>query len=519
MRIVTRLNLLFLLMLGVGTVAAGLSLWNAERTSFHVERIDLAHRSLEAHLQLSSHTYQLFKQYGDALILGDLDTAGIRTLVAAVRADIDTIRQIIGEEIELVGEEEIEELTLLAETERTIEQLIVAFEARASGGTPETFSADWRALSLMLEDDIDRTFHAMIDAALEEEREEVRETTEAFARELTSLRVASLGAALLAMLAMAVGVWMLQRRLSRPLARLMSGVRAFGDGGRRYRRLELRGRDELAELARAFDTMAERIVADTERLSNENSSLESAVAERTEQLGNMLETAHRGEANRRRLLADVSHELRTPLTIIQGEADVALRGVEKPPEVYRDALTRTREAARHTARLVEDLLFIARSEEGIVPLRLEELELATLARDTIRTIGREVAIEFDGGSAPMRGDPARIRQALLVLLENAHHHGGEHVVVRLNRSVLGWRIAVEDDGAGLSDEDKEKAFERFYRGSGAAGRYADGAGLGLPIVRAIARSHGGETTLADRPGGGLIATIELPGRVPLRVVG
>ena len=518
MRIVTRLNLLFLLMLGVGATAAGLSLWNAERTSFHVERIDLAHRSLEAHLRLSSHTYQLFKQYGDALLLGDLDAAEKRTLIEAVRTDIETIRQVIGEEIELVGEEEIEELKLLAEIERTIGQLIVAFEARTSGGTPESFSADWRVLSRMLEDDIDRTFRSMIGAALEEEREELRETAEAFARELTSLRIASLGAAILALLAMTVGVWMLQRRLSRPLARLMGGVRAFGEG-EQYRRLELTGRDELAELARAFDTMAARIAADTKRLSNENSSLEAAVAERTEQLGKMLETAHRGEANRRRLLADVSHELRTPLTIIQGEADVALRGVEKPPEVYRDALTRAREAARHTARLVEDLLFIARSEEGIVPLKPEELELAALIRDTTRTLGREMDMEIDNASAPMRGDSARIRQALLVLLENAHHHGGEHVTVRLNRSVLGWRVAVEDDGAGLSDEDKEKAFERFYRGSGAAGRYAEGAGLGLPIVRAIARSHGGEATLADRPGGGLIAAINLPRRMPLKAVG
>lgn len=116
-------------------------------------------------------------------------------------------------------------------------------------------------------------------------------------------------------------------------------------------------------------------------IAGRNRDLEEAIAHRTAELERALGALKGNEAKRRQLLADVSHELRTPLTIIRGEADVALRGLPKTPEAYREALERTRSTAEHAARIVDDLLFVARRDAGEAQLRLEEVNLATLVPD------------------------------------------------------------------------------------------------------------------------------------------
>lgn len=96
--------------------------------------------------------------------------------------------------------------------------------------------------------------------------------------------------------------------------------------------------------------------------------------------------------------------------------------------------------------------------------------------------------------------------------------GGKQIMVRSASTPSGCTVAVEDDGLGMTDEEKALAFERFYRGTNAALRYSRGVGLGLPVARAIAKAHGGGITLADRPGGGLIAVLALPSRFQIEAV-
>lgn len=523
LRLVARLRLLFMLMLSVCLGSAALSVWSVRQTYVHLERMDLAHRAYEAHLALSNDTYQLFKQYGDALVIGDRDRgAGERALIASIRGDIAEIRTIIGAEIELVGEDEVDELQALAQIELKIEALIRAFDSVLNSGLqqaapPDEFSADWRRLSHILDAEIDRDFREMIRAALDEEASEVAETRDVAERQLRLLQVLAGVSAVIALLAAFASFWTLNRRVKKPMERLVAGVRDFGEGDM-ARRVGMDGTDELAEIAAAFDMMAARVEENATRLVRQNTELEAAVADRTGQLEDMLAQARRAESDRRRMLSDVSHELRTPLTIIKGEAEVALRGGEKSLTDYRDALTRTRDAATHTARLVDDLLFVARSEEGHARLKARDIDLVELLRDTLETFGGGAEIENGADTAPLHGDPDRIGQAVMVLLENARHHGGDEVLVRLGATPGGWRIAVEDNGAGMSDEDKARAFERYYRGANAAGRYGSGVGLGLPVARAIAQAHKGTITLEDRPGSGLIAALTLPRKQRLEAV-
>jgi signal transduction histidine kinase len=323
--------------------------------------------------------------------------------------------------------------------------------------------------------------------------------------------------ALTAIAALAVCYILLQKMISQPIDHLLVGIGRFSEGDL-SQPIGLEGRDEFAEIGKTLDLMAKRLGERTNQLASQNADLEQAVAERTSRLEHLLAEMKRSEASRRRMLADVSHELRTPLTLIRGEADIALRGEPKTVAIYQEALTKVREASEHTAHLVDDLLFIARNESGHARLRVTEVDLKELLAELPQNGGRPAQLVTDLGTAPIKGDADRLRQVLLILLENARHYGGDTIIIRLNHSPDGYRLAVEDDGPGMSDAEKENAFTRYFRGSNAAERYASGVGLGLPVANAIVEAHGGQIVLEDNDGGGLVAAITLPMQRPLRAV-
>jgi len=509
MKIVTQLRITLALILLLGLSGAGLSAWNVERSRSNRAQIDLSHAIYETYLTLESHTYQLFKQYGDAIIIGDADQrAGKQALIARIDEDTDRLGQLIAEKIALAGERARPKLATLASIDASVKRLVMRLDRFSPTGSGEQAS-DWGRLSELLNTEIDQGFRDQIRAALTAEKQDVDRIAASIDASVQRQRgfAGLFGlAAILATLAAVIG---LDRRITRPINRLLAGVRRFGEGELSHR-MNLGGRDELAEIGSAFDTMAQRVADENRNLIGEKERLRVAVADRTRQLSLMLEDVKRSDASRKRMIADVSHELRTPLTIIKGEADIALRGVEKSRPVYQDALRRVREAANHTARLVDDLLFVARTEAGEVRLERQEMDLRTAVREACDIVNRDVVLHDDTEHGVVHGDPGRIRQALLVLLENARHHGGDRIHVRIGAHGDGLGVSVEDTGPGMSDADKAQAFERFFRGSNAAERYREGTGLGLPVALSIAEAHGGTVTLSDRDGGGLVATLLLP---------
>ncbi|MGZ2255935.1 ATP-binding protein [Roseobacter sp. A03A-229] len=518
MSIANLLRGLAALMLIVALCGTALAYWTSQRAAFFNERINLAHESYEVHLKLSSNTYQLFKQYGDAMLIGDRDEGmGEAELIRLIRQNIRSIRALIGQEIDLVGDEEIEELELLSQIERKIEDLITRFEVVRKDTAVEQFGRNWTGLSVMLDDDIDRDFHSMIQSALAEELEEVQDTRAAAEQHQKAANTITLFLVILALAVVAIALWIYTTQIVQPMQRLMRGVNALAEG-RFDHRMAIRGRNEIAEIGGVMDDMAATVEARTQSLTSQNTELEEAVRTRTSELEQLLRKSRAAENARRQMLADVSHELRTPLTIIQGESDVALRGEDKTVEEYREALRRTRETAKHTNLLVNDLLFISREEAGQTKLKRERVDLQNLVQEAVAVFGPDIPVVTDITQADMSLDVSRIRQCIAAMIQNARRYGGPEIIVRLLRTANGYRLCVEDNGPGLPDDEKEKAFERFFRGSNAADRYEDGAGLGLPVVRSIARAHGGNALLQDREGGGLSSIMDLPLTPPLRVV-
>ena len=254
-------------------------------------------------------------------------------------------------------------------------------------------------------------------------------------------------AALLAVLVMLT----IFRRVFAPVEALTAGARALA-GGRLDTRVPVRGEDEVAELGRAFNSMAD--------------SLE------------------RNERARRNLVSDVAHELRTPLTNIRVQLEAAQDGVIAPDERFLRSLD---EEAATLARLVDDLQQLSLGDAGALRLEIEEVRVAELVEraappQVVRDVPEDLAV---------RGDARRLVQVLRNLVNNALVHAHGRVEVRAARVGEGVEIRVIDDGPGVPEEHVPRIFDRFYRVDDSRSRTTGGAGLGLAIAKQLVELHGG----------------------------
>ncbi|MEU6428246.1 HAMP domain-containing sensor histidine kinase [Microbispora sp. NPDC046973] len=299
------------------------------------------------------------------------------------------------------------------------------------------------------------------------------------------------------MTSLAVIGWFAVRRGLRPLRTIEETAAAVagGDLSRRVPALAA-PRTEVGRLADALNVML--------------GQLEAAFAAR-----------ERAQARMRRFVADVSHELRTPLFGIKGFAELHRMGGLPDADLTLD---RVESEAGRLVRLVEDLLLLARLDEGedALPMDLAPMDLRTLAADAhndLRALdpGREVTLTGpDGGppgEAPVLGDEARLRQVVSNLVGNAVAHTPPGTPVRIGVGTTGRDgvLVIADEGPGMPAEEAARVFDRFYRVDGSRSRSgAGGAGLGLAIVRSIVTAHGGRVELRTRPGAGAAFRVVLP---------
>jgi two-component system, OmpR family, sensor kinase len=228
-----------------------------------------------------------------------------------------------------------------------------------------------------------------------------------------------------------------------------------------------------------------------------------------ETLNEMLARLEESFQRERRFVADASHELRTPLAVLKAELEAAIRIEGLNPEV-RDSLTVALEETDHLAQLAEDLLLIARSADGRLPVHpepvgVDELLERTQQRfaDRARQHGREIRVDATD-RATVSVDPLRARQALGNVVDNALRHGDGEIRLSAHSADDAIDIDVSDDGGGFPPELAPHAFERFARNGADDAR--SGAGLGLAIVRAIAEAHGGSAAIVPSASG---ATVRL----------
>lgn len=277
--------------------------------------------------------------------------------------------------------------------------------------------------------------------------------------------------------------WIVARRALRPVATLTNAAAAIAESRQFSQRVgDGAGHDELGRLARTFNAML--------------ASLEDAYESQV------------------RFVSAASHELRAPLTVIQANLDL-LQGTRMSASERDTAITESSAEAIRMARLVQDLLVLARADAG-VPIRREPVELDRVvfevlgeARHLIR--GQRVEIT-DVEPAIVRGDRDRLKQLFLNIIENAIKYtpptGRIEVTITNRAGDVG--VVVRDTGIGISPSDLPHVFERFFRADPARSRDSGGSGLGLSIAHWVAVEHGGSIELASRLGEGTAATVRLP---------
>jgi two-component system OmpR family sensor kinase len=277
----------------------------------------------------------------------------------------------------------------------------------------------------------------------------------------------------------------------RPLRRVTATAEeiAAGDLGRRT---EVRSRDEVGRLASAFDRMIDR--------------LEEAFSRVTE-----------SEQQMRQFLADASHELRTPLTALRGTSQVLLRAPDPGAPEVATAIEGIHQEAVRLSNLVNDLLTLTRldAEESLHP---EEIPLAAFVddfRDRYAGAWPARTVDFDRDAfdgARVWADPDAVRRMLLNVVDNAAKYSEPDtpIVVTADAGPEEVTIRVQDRGPGLTPEERERAFDRFYRGGDGRSRRPGGSGLGLAIVQALAQRSGGSVSLDTAPGRGTTVSLVLP---------
>jgi signal transduction histidine kinase len=308
------------------------------------------------------------------------------------------------------------------------------------------------------------------------------------------------------LIAVAVAVTLLVKTAS-GLAHLKHGARVIGRGNLAYR-IDLPGRDEFAELAVAFNEMAERLVATRGELEEARAAAEAASTAKSA------------------FLARMSHELRTPLNAIIGYSEMLLEDAQASGAAAQAAdLEKIKRSGTHLLALINEVLDLARIEAGKMTLHLESFEVAPVLREAAATItplarenGNAVRVAAGGELGTMRADVTKVRQVLFNLLGNAckfTRAGTITLSARRDGDAGAEQLvfAVSDTGVGMTAEQLAAVFREFEQGDPSVERTYGGTGLGLAISRHLCRLMGGDLTAESAPGRGATFTAVLPADV------
>jgi two-component system OmpR family sensor kinase len=367
------------------------------------------------------------------------------------------------------------------------------FTVTSSGGT---HPAEWRVTATIAPINIDSspTQPGLVFVAFP--LAQVKEASAVLAR---TLLAAGVGIVLLG----AGAAWWLVRRSLRPLSEIETTAAAIAAGDYTRRVTAAPATTEVGSLSTSLNAMLAQI--------------EQAFAAREE-----------SERRMRRFVSDASHELRTPLATIRGYGELYRMGALDTPQKVDDTMVRVEDAARRMGLLVNDLLVLARLDEGR-PMRTDRVDLVAMADDAAQDLvaldpTRAVRVVGLTSDAPpsalvVTGDGDRLRQVLTNLVGNVARHTPAGSAAELALGTVADAgdptrasavVEVRDHGPGVTPEQARRMFERFYRADSSRTRESGGSGLGLAIVAAIVGAHGGHVTTRTPPDGGLVVRVELP---------
>ncbi|MDR7380091.1 signal transduction histidine kinase [Rhodoferax ferrireducens] len=525
------------LTVALGTLACaallqgGVSLWALQAAGDKVYRGRVASDVLAGFLELYG-TKQRLRAWLSQSLLGAPVAPQLREqLQSEMAATLDRLDAMAVLAAELDGDrgalqaehrQRQEDLRVL---HQSLDELRIAMASVQPQPPNDSSVALWSEITRVFDVSQGRDLRSLLDRNIAREKAAVARDRAAADSSLALVRTLALGAATSLALAAALLALYFARALRQPLEELSTGVEALQRGELQHR-IPAHRHDEFSRFAQRVNAMAGEIAHHREREVEARHRLEDLVQARTAELQDALQTLRQLEARRRQLFADISHELRTPTTVIRGEADIALRGQDKPAGYYQGAMQRIVGAAQQLGGVIDDLLTMARTDIDTLALHREPLSVAAPLQEAVeqaQTLGLEhrVQVEYTASAEDWRllGDAQRLRQLFTLLLHNAVRYSHFAGVVQVQASCVAdasgaalWQLHVIDRGIGISADDLPRVFERNFRGENARLHRTDGSGLGLglPIAAMLTRAHGGHIEIDSQPGQGTKVSLRLP---------
>ena len=287
-------------------------------------------------------------------------------------------------------------------------------------------------------------------------------------------------------------------------------LQEFADAALSLSELDGEAEQRYQKLENAIDMLSP--AEDDQKLSTGDAELEGLETAVNKLMARMRES-YRQQA---RFVSDASHELRTPIAVIKGYADLLDRWGKTDEKILEESIQAIKDESENMQHLVEQLLFLARGDSGRTPLNVSEFDLSDMMKvvwEESSMIDKDHDYKFEsGGSVMVRGDISLIKQAARILIENASKYtpeGGE-IVLKSLISDGHPAFSVQDSGIGISENDLQHIFERFYRADDSRSKQTGGSGLGLAIAKWIIERHGGRFKIISRKDIGTRITVILP---------
>lgn len=544
-----RLSLALAALVALVCIQAAFVYWGANRVNDYAQHSRLASDIQAELLDLSANKQRLRVWAMQRLMNTDAQPEQRERLVASMVASAanldDLVRRDLALWTELVRREGVSmpaEVPQLVGVTELLRDNIQAVEARLAQLVPLEQGADfpalWGELTQVFDMARGRDLRELINGAIAHQRAAVPVARAATERGLDVLRAQAIGMALITLVVAVVLALHLKGRLQRPLDRLLEGTQALQAGALDHR-VATGSNDEFDRVAQHFNAMAAELQQHRARADAARRGLEDAVQARTQELSAAHDTLQRLDQRRRQLFADLGHELRTPATSIRGEAEIALRGGDKPADEYRQTLARIVGGVDQLTRVIHDLLLIAKAEADQLVMHPAPVDLRALLGDAAEqgaalgaAQGVQVQLLDDGeeggngnnndgvlpaGLVTVLADADRLRQALVIVLDNAVRYSARGTTVHIGLQGMAVAdgaqavaVVVRDEGIGIDADDLPRVFERFVRGRRARAHRADGTGIGLSIAQAIVQAHQGRVDIASVPQQGTVVRIVLP---------
>lgn len=535
-----RLSLAFAALVALVCIQAAFVYWGANRVNDYAQHSRLASDIQSELLDLSANKQRLRVWAMQRLMNTDAQPEQRDRLVAAMVASAANLDDLVQRDLALWteiarrdGVSMPAEVPQLVGVTELLHDNIQAVQARLALLVPLEQGADfptlWSELTHVFDMTRGRDLRELINGAITHQRAAVPVARAATERGLDALRGQAIGMALITLALAAVLALHLTRRLQRPLDRLLEGTQALQAGALDHR-VATGSQDEFDRVAQHFNAMAAELQQHRARADAARRGLEDAVQARTQELSAAHDTLQRLDQRRRQLFADLGHELRTPATSIRGEAEIALRGGDKPVDEYRQTLARIVGGVDQLTRVIHDLLLIAKAEADQLLMHPAPVDLRALLSDAVEqaaALGAPQGVQVqwvqdqrgdDGvealpaGPVAVHADADRLRQALVIVLDNAVRYSalGTTVRVGLRGAPDCVQVVVRDEGIGIDADELPRVFERFVRGRRARAHRADGTGIGLSIAQAIVQAHQGDIEVESAPQHGTAVRITLP---------